>query len=267
MNALNAAILDWVGTAVDCGCQAPVAALDQLLREQGLEVSQEDLRRVVGVHAREQLRQLFALPTLRSPWQRIHGEMPGEEDLQTLHGRLVELRLVELQARAQPIAGAEEAVARLRERGLQIGSTSACTRRVLQAVADVASSAGYRPKIQVASDEVSQGRPAPFLCFEAAMRLGVYPLATCVKVGDAPADVLAGRNAGMWTVGLTLTGAAVGLDQGALEALSAAERDVQHLRRTADLEAAGAHYTIPTVADLPSAIEEIEDRMQHGELP
>jgi phosphonoacetaldehyde hydrolase len=50
-----------------------------------------------------------------------------------------------------------------------------------------------------------------------------------VKIGDTISDIEEGRNAGMWTIGLTRTGNLIGLDAVSWEQLSAAEKDT-HLK-------------------------------------
>jgi phosphonoacetaldehyde hydrolase len=103
------------------------------------------------------------------------------------------------------------------------------------------------------------------MCYANAMQLGVYPMRAMVKVGDTVADIDEGLNAGMWTVAVTKTGNELGLSRADAEALPAAE-----LRERLDaiyvrLLAAGAHYAIEGVADLPPVIDHIEARMQAGE--
>lgn len=63
---------------------------------------------------------------------------------------------------------------------------------------------GILPKLTVAADDVSRGKPDPEPFLLAARRLGVDP-ARCVVFEDAPAGLAAGRAAGMRTVALTTT--------------------------------------------------------------
>jgi phosphonoacetaldehyde hydrolase len=87
--------------------------------------------------------------------------------------------------------------------------------------------------------------------------LKIGDVRACIKVDDTTPGIEEGRNAGMWCVGLTLSGNEVGLTEQALHALPAAEREA--LRATAEqrLRAAGAHVVIDSVADLPRAVQEI----------
>ncbi len=49
------------------------------------------------------------------------------------------------------------------------------------------------------------------MCFLNAMRLDACPMSRIVKIGNTPADVQEGLNAGAWVIGVTLSGNEVGL--------------------------------------------------------
>lgn len=56
-------------------------------------------------------------------------------------------------------------------------------------------------QVSITSDQVSMGRPAPYMIHKAMAMLGVIDVRQVVKVGDTPVDLEAGKNAGC---GLTL---------------------------------------------------------------
>jgi phosphonoacetaldehyde hydrolase len=119
----------------------------------------------------------------------------------------------------------------------------------------------------VCADDIPQGRPAPWMCLEAAKRLGVYPVHALVAVDDTPVGIEAGLNAGMWTIGIVKSGNSVGLAEGEFDALSA---DKQHSLLAAgakQLHDAGAHFLIDTVADLPMALDQIDQSLSEGLTP
>jgi phosphonoacetaldehyde hydrolase len=83
-----------------------------------------------------------------------------------------------------------------------------------------------------------------------------------VKIGDTVPDIEEGLNAGAWSVGVSETGSELGLSEAELTALPRDERDLRTSRVRAKLLAAGAHYVIDSVRDLPDLLPEIERRMQ-----
>ncbi|MFE7172880.1 HAD family hydrolase [Streptomyces sp. NPDC057616] len=70
---------------------------------------------------------------------------------------------------------------------------------------------GILPKMLVAADDITRGKPDPEPYLLAARALGVDP-ARCVVFEDAPAGLTAGRAAGMTTVALATTHQAHELD-------------------------------------------------------
>jgi len=52
---------------------------------------------------------------------------------------------------------------------------------------------------------------------------GSYPMAAMVKIGDTVADIEEGLNAGMWTIGLIMSGNELGLPRDQVESMNAAE--------------------------------------------
>jgi phosphonoacetaldehyde hydrolase len=97
--------------------------------------------------------------------------------------------------------------------------------------------------------------------------LGVYPPQAVVAVGDTVPDVEAGLNAGVWTVAVAQTGNEVGLSEAEFATLSAAEQEAKRRKARARLAAAGAHYVIDGVWELPATVKAINERLQQGEQP
>ncbi len=264
---LRAVILDWAGTVVDHGSFAPTAVFLRLFADRGVPITSEDARVGMGLMKKEHLRAILARPAVAAAWEAVHGAPPTAGDIEDLFARFVPLQLAVLADHAEPIPGLLETVAELRRRGLKIGSTTGYLRAMMDVLAPAAAAQGYAPDCLVCSDEVPAGRPAPWMCFLNAMRLGVYPMAALVKVGDTPVDMEEGLNAGMWTVGVTLTGSPLGLTAAKVATLTPQERAEARARIGGQLLAAGAHLVIEGVRDLPGAIDELEARLRCGETP
>ena len=97
--------------------------------------------------------------------------------------------------------------------------------------------------------------------------LGITDVAACVKVDDTAPGLLEGRSVGMWTVALTCSGNAMGLDHAAFMALSEAELNERRSAIEAQFAPSGPHFMIDTIAQLPEVIREIEARLARGERP
>ena len=264
---VRAVIFDWAGTTVDYGSLAPVDALIELFRRHGVIVSAEQARLPMGSHKKEHVRVILAMASVSAQWQRLQGRVPSGDDLERLYAEFVPLQKEVIGRHAHVIPGVADTVAWLRTQGILIGSTTGYTREMMSSLVVLAAAQGFSPESTVCADEVPAGRPAPWMAITCAMRLGVYPMEACVKVGDTLADVAEGLNAGMWTVGITKTGNELGLTRTQVEALPISELSSKLQARSERLLQAGAHYVIEEVAQLPTIISEIEKRLTKSERP
>ncbi|MCB9758600.1 MAG: phosphonoacetaldehyde hydrolase [Alphaproteobacteria bacterium] len=264
---VRAVILDWAGTAVDHGSCAPAGVFVRAFANAGVTVSMAAARRPMGVAKREHVRQMCADPEVAAAWQTAHGRPSTVTDEDALYADAAALQIACLPDFADPIAGVPEVVEALRRRGVRVAGTTGYTREMLDVLAEAAAARGYAPEMRVGASEVVEGRPAPFMIFEAMSRLGVWPVQAVVKAGDTPVDIEAGLNAGVWTVGVALTGNMVGLNAPELAALSDDQRADRLRVARQQLLDAGAHYVVDGVRDLLPVIDDIEARLARGERP
>jgi phosphonoacetaldehyde hydrolase len=264
---LKAVILDWAGTAVDFGSLAPVAALQRTFSENGVSITASEAREHMGMLKKDQIRNICSLQRVREEWVRVHGQPPSEQDVARLFEVFVPRQNDVLAAYSEPIPGVPETVAEWKASGLRIGSTTGYTRELLDVVIPVAARHGYTPDASVTPDEAGAGRPKPFMCYQNAILLDVYPLSACVKIGDTPVDIDEGRNAGMWTIGITATGNEVGLARTDWAALGQAEQRDAEQHAAARLLHRGANYVAASLAACGPMLIDIDRRLAAGERP
>lgn len=75
-----------------------------------------------------------------------------------------------------------------------------------------------------------------------------------------------GINAGMWTVGVCLSGNGSPFTKPEELAVEWDVREHMCAKRW-PFDRAGAHYVIPSVANLPAVLDDIQSRMDNGEVP
>jgi len=264
---LKAAILDWAGTTVDYGSFAPTAVFIRLFEEEGVAISAEDARSGMGLMKKDHLRTILSRPAVAQAWQSAHGRPASAEDIDRLFERFVPMQLSVLEMYADPIPGLATTIENLRDRHLRIGSTTGYTRPMMDVLLPAAKKRGYSPDCVVCPDEMPAGRPFPWMCYQNAIQLEVFPMEAMVKVGDTLVDIEEGLNAGMWTVGVSLTGNMLGLSERQVQALTGQEREEAARRIGAQLTRAGAHVVIEGIWDLPAALDQIQTRLDHGEHP
>jgi phosphonatase-like hydrolase len=133
--------------------------------------------------------------------------------------------------KVQPIPGAEKAMQELAAMKLLLATTTGFDQVLTTAIL---SRLGWQHYFvaSISSDQVREGRPAPYMLFHAMEAAGVYDPAQVIAVGDTPLDLQAATNGGM--------GAAIGVYSGA-----ATEERLRKERNTG---------VLPSVAELPDLI-------------
>ena len=264
---LKAVILDWAGTTIDFGSFAPVAVFLQLFERQGISISKEDVRSGMGLMKKDHLRLILNRPAVAQAWQQLKGSLPSEADVERLFAEFSTLQGEVLRHYTTPIRGLAETLADLRARKLKIGSTTGYLREMMEIILPEAQKQGYAPDALVCPDEVPAGRPYPWMIYQNLIQLQVYPAEAVVKVGDTLPDIEEGLNAGLWTVGLALSGNLLGLSEDEMKALPPAELAARRAVITKQLAQSGAHYVIDGIWELSPVLDDIQCRLARGERP
>ena len=264
---VQAVILDWAGTTVDFGSLAPVVAFTRLFAAQGIDLGLDEARGPMGTEKREHIRRLCALPRIAAAWRDLYGESPDEATIDRLYHEFVPLQVTAIRDYAQLIPGCRETLVTLRARGIRVGANTGYGQAMMEPLLRAAAEQGYVPDSSVCATEVPRGRPYPYMSFKNLMDLEIEAVQSCVKVDDTVPGIEEGLNAGMWTVGVAISGNEIGLPLTDWEALPAADQRQRRERAHQRLLTGGAHYVIDSIADLPRCLDAIEARLARGERP
>ena len=194
-----------------------------------------------------------------------HGRNFTEGDVDAIFQVFEPMNIAAARDHADIIPGTIRAMEALRARGIRIAGTTGYTRPIMDVLEPLAATAGYVPELTVCAGDLPAGRPTPLMMWYVMAKLGIWPAATVVKVDDTAPGISEGKAAGTWTVGIALTGNAVGLAAEDLAALSPTER--AKLRDKATTELRDADLVIDSIADLPQAIATLDARLAAGERP
>lgn len=190
----------------------------------------------------------------------------GEVD--AIYQTFMPLQKAKVAEYSDPIPGALETLHQLRTQGIKIGSCSGYPREVMEILAPAAAAKGYCPDAIVASDDLTAGaRPGPWMALQNVIELGVGSVHHCIKVDDSAPGITEGLNAGMWTVGLALSGNEAGMTLSEYQEASEILKSEKRQLATDKLATAGAHYVVDTLVELPAVIKDIEQRLLKGEKP
>lgn len=261
---LKLAVLDLAGTFLDFGSCAPAGTFVELFARKGITVSDAEARGPMGTHKRDHIAALCALNGVQKQWKSRYGHVPSSADIDALYAAFIPLQIEALPRYSALIPGAREAVAALRRRGLRIAFTTGYSREMMNIVLADAQKQGLTMDAAVCASDVPTGRPAPWMAMECERLTAIYPPAACIKLGDTIVDIEEGRNAGMWSVGVAVTGNMTGLSLVDWEALASEAQQARRRRARRAMLDAGAHAVIDSIAELPCLVDSINKLMAKG---
>lgn len=267
MASIEAILFDWAGTVIDFGSRAPVVAMESTFASEAMMVEQDVIRRYMGMAKREHVIAILSERVIGVRWRDAKGADWTEADVDRLMVTLEPAMQSAATQHSQLIPGAAAAVLAAREKGIRIGSTTGYTRTMMTGILPAAAAQGYVPDVTVCAGETALGRPAPLMLWQAMAQLQAWPAGRCVAVDDAPVGIAAGRNAGLWTIGVVASGNGVGMDADAWAALNPAEQAARLDPVIDSFCHVGADFVIQSVADLALALDAIEHAVDAGHHP
>ena len=219
--AIKLVVLDVGGTIIQDHGEVP-NAMQSALGHGGVKVSLAEINDWRGASKREMVRHFVELrtkPDAKRPAviEAIYGDFSAQVN--------------EAYAKVQPIRGAENAIRAMRKSGFLVATTTGFDRQTLDLIFG---RLGWHDEFvaTVASDEVADGRPAPFMLFHAMEDARVQNVLEVIAVGDTPLDLQAANNGGLRGV--------IGVYSGA-----ATEERLRQERHT---------HILPSVAELPDLL-------------
>lgn len=264
---IQAVVFDWAGTVVDYGSLAPIDGFCMLFEQNGVPISHAEARIPMGTEKYEHICQLLEIPRIRQSWIDVHGQSPEKEDIDRLYEQFIPIQIEAINKRADLIPGARETFDDLQLRNIKVGGNTGYSQAMIKGLIAKAAEQGFKPESIVAATDVPRGRPYPHMTLKNLIELKVENLQACIKVDDTIPGIYEGLNAGLWTVGVSISGNEAGMELADWQALDINEQEKIRRRGEERLYQAGAHYVIDSVAQLPDIIDDIEKRLKAGERP
>jgi phosphonatase-like hydrolase len=202
MNKTRLVVFDMAGTTVkDKGgvAQAFINAFGQF----NIVVPVEEVKKVMGYRKRDAIRMLL---DKFYPEKATDKQHLIEEIHEVFENSMTDYYMSEKDL--QPLPNAENTFRWLHERGVKVALNTGFTKIITDAILY---RLGWKDSklidVVISSDEVEEGRPAPYMINEVMKRVGVEDTSGVVKVGDTEVDVIEGRNANCGLVISVTTGA------------------------------------------------------------
>jgi phosphonatase-like hydrolase len=221
---IHLAVFDIAGTTV-VDENFVALAFKKAFSEFGFDIGEEDINPLMGY------KKTYAI-------ERMLKKLGAEYDaelVEDIHAAFTEemIDFYEYDPQVKPLPSVEETLQLLKEKGIRIAFNTGFPR----AIADVIMNRlQWKEKgladDYIASDEVNEGRPQPYMIKELMQRAGIQNAEAVAKIGDTEVDIHEGKNAGCGLVIAVTTGA----------------------YRREELEQYGPDHIIDTLAELPRLI-------------
>eukprot|EP00386_Alphamonas_edax_P012778 GDKI01039707.1.p1 GENE.GDKI01039707.1~~GDKI01039707.1.p1 ORF type:complete len:304 (+),score=110.16 GDKI01039707.1:84-995(+) len=268
--SIEGIVIDLEGVWFDHGLKTFAGAVKAAFQHKGVEVTDDEFRNTKGdLHATDATSKVAVLRELVFKHEgriKENGAANGSHVTAAawVVPQMIPLMDKEYLARVKqcvPVQYSVEVLKGLREGGYKIAVIADCNQDALEGYKIRADffSEGFRPDAFFSSTEVSPKAPQPWTVFHAMQKIGVYPANRVVRVTATVNGVAEGLNAGCFVVGVSRTGRQVA-EYGVSDVHAPVSKDVQ-LRikqQTEALYAAGAHFVIEGIWELPSVLEEIK---------
>ena len=118
-------------------------------------------------------------------WEEVHNRKWTDADVDAVYEESEKGIMEILKNYAEPKPYVIETVAKIREMGIKIGSTTGYTAEMMDIVSPKAEELGYAPDVYFSpSDTENYGRPYPYMVFKNMEHLKVSSVKSVIKVGD-----------------------------------------------------------------------------------
>lgn len=258
MKKISCVIMDWAGTAVDFGCFAPLNAfLKVFSEEKGIDITYRQAREPMGLLKIDHIKAILNMPEVNEKFRARYGRDWNMEDVNEMYVSFEKHLFASLSNFTTPIPGVLDTIKELRESGIKIGSTTGYTQAMMDVVRPGAAAKGYVVDNLVTPDNLPAGRPAPYMIYKNMIDLAIPSVDNVVKVGDTIADIKEGVNAKVWSIGIITGSNEMGITEEEYnrhtpDELAALKQEVRER-----MMAAGAHFVLDNITELPACIEKI----------
>lgn len=258
MKKISCVIMDWAGTAIDFGCFAPLNAfLKVFSEEKGIDITYRQAREPMGLLKIDHIKAILNMPEVNEKFRARYGREWNMEDVNEMYVSFEKHLFASLSNFTTPIPGVLDTIKELRESGIKIGSTTGYTQAMMDVVRPGAAAKGYVVDNLVTPDNLPAGRPAPYMIYKNMIDLAIPSVDNVVKVGDTIADIKEGVNAKVWSIGIITGSNEMGITEEEYnrrtpDELAALKQEVRER-----MMAAGAHFVLDNITELPACIEKI----------
>ena len=259
---IEAVIFDWAGTTVDYGSLAPVIAFKKAFKNAGIDLSDEDVRKDMGMAKWDHIGKILKLEDVKQQWKKKYSKLPDNDDRKKIYNDFQQSLLRYLKEYTELKSGVLKTFNYLKEYGIKVATTTGYTAEMMKVVKNKAAEDGYTPELVVTSEDVDGlGRPSPAMIQLIMKDFNIDDPKKVIKVGDTLVDIEEGRNAGVKTVGIVEGSSLMGLSQVEFDELDNEEQIAKRNEVKRKFESVDADFVIDSIFDLVQIIEYLNESM------
>ena len=208
MGPIQLVVFDMAGTTVDDSGGRVLNCLVETTHIHELPGTPDELNALMGMN---KLEVFTMLAERRYPVGSSEAIQLAQEALSTFVAQMQ----AAYENNLSPIPGTEETFAFLHARGIKIAIDTGFDATIGGLIMERLNWLGRLVDTAIFSSDVPRGRPAPYMIFRAMERLNILDVRQVMKLGDSPADLEEGYNAGCGEVIGVLSGAHTATSLGA----------------------------------------------------
>lgn len=246
-------IFDWAGTTIDYGCFAPVEAFRKAFLDYKIEVTLEEIRLPMGTSKKEHIATMLEMPRIKDLFYKEYNRDYNEDDVNKINESFEKKLFLVLDDYTDPIDGVVQLTNELKEKGINIGSTTGYTSQMMEVVEKNAKIKGYSPDYISTAQIAGAGRPSSLMIEDNMRHFKISDKNEVIKVGDTISDILEGVNSKVKTVGVIMGSSELGksIDE------EVQPDEIERVRKK--FYDAGADYVIENIKDLSSILNKLND--------
>jgi phosphonatase-like hydrolase len=201
MSGIQLVVFDMAGTTIRDKGNVGKAFIDAF-KENGIDIPVEEVKKVMGWRKIDAVKMLLKKFHPNGADQDVFAEKIHDAFIKNM------IRHYEEDSTLGPLPYVEEIFADLKQRGVKIALNTGFPRSIADTILRRLNwEAGKTIDAVIASDEVPEGRPHPYMIRSVMEQLKVTDSHAVAKVGDTEVDVEEGRSAGCGLVVSVTTGA------------------------------------------------------------
>ena len=204
-NIRKLVIFDLAGTLIDEGNKAPMSAFKSAFNKHNYEISEEEINQFMGLNKKDHISLLLQESVGLTFDDTPQGNQLHNELVDDVYSAFQESLNEYIVSTSKPIPGVPEVIENIKKLNVSVAITTGYNRETVNLIEDNLKD-WELPGVVITSDDVSDGRPFPYMCFRAMEFHTIFSVEDCVKIGDTISDIYAASNAGIRSYGV-LSGA------------------------------------------------------------